>query len=148
MIRAASLLVFLGILAGLAPGCLEVSGGAVEIAWVLRNDSRGAADCADADPDLETLRLSIVPAVGDATDLCAAGEVKGCQFSCREGTGSGITAFAVPPGDYYLGLVPLTVDGTPLAADRVAVPPPVRRTLRNGELCDLGLWQVVILGTP
>jgi hypothetical protein len=136
------------LVAGLLAGCLEVSGGAVEIAWVLRDDAQGSADCTDADPDLHTLRLSIVPVSGDPTDLCATGAVKGCQFSCQESAGSGITAFAVPPGDYFLGLVPETVDGTPLAANRVAVPTPVRRTVRTGELCDLGLWQVVILGSP
>jgi hypothetical protein len=143
-----SLVACLAAALGASAGCVDISGGAVEIAWVIRGTDQKAAECGDANPDIAELRLSVVPVANDATDLCAAGAVKGCHFDCSGDNGSGITAFAVPAGDYYLGLVAVSADGTDLPPERVAVPPPLPRTIQRGEVSDLGVWQVVILEAP
>lgn len=136
--------------------CLEIDGGAAEVAWVLRDSRQRAAKC-DSE-SLRTLgvtisrvRLRIQPlsSTGDlGEDLCEAGQVRGCEFSCR--SLGGTTPFSIPlpegqeSADYFFSLAPLTADGTPIGPEVVAVPPPMRRTIWKGGLTDLGLWMLVI----
>lgn len=136
--------------------CLEIDGAAAEVAWVLRDSRQRAAKC-----DSESLKLLGVPIakvrlriqpldpsgqLGE--DLCEAGAVKGCEFSCR--SLGGTTPFSIPlpageeSADYFFSLAPLTEDGTAIGPDVVSVPPPMRRTVRKGDLADLGLWMIVI----
>ena len=136
--------------------CPEIDGAAAEVAWVLRDSRQRAAKC-DSE-SLRTLDLSIakvrlrIQAVdelgGLGEDLCEAGAVKGCEFSCRSLGGTTPFSIPLPPGqefaDYFFSLAPLSEDGTPIGPDVVAVPPPMRRTVRKGDLTDLGLWMLVI----
>lgn len=140
----------------LTGGCLEIDGAAAEVAWVLRDSRQRAAKC-DGEAlrtlgqTISKIRLRIQPVDstgGLGEDLCEAGAVKGCEFSCR--SLGGTTPFSIPVGegadsaDYFFSLAPLTADGTAIGPDVVAVPPPIRRTVRKGDLTDLGLWMLVI----
>jgi hypothetical protein len=131
-----------------SPACISIDGGAVEVAWVVRRDDQTAADCGDSAPAMAHVRLRILPETDDGTDLCAAGTVHGCTFACDGQSGGGITPFAVPPGSYFFAIQPLTAEGTPLPPEAVAVPPPVLRSVTEGDLTDVGMWQIVILTPP
>ena len=131
-----------------ATGCLEVGGGAVEVGWVVRDSEESARNCADL--GITDIRVTVVPAdTEDASDLCSTGAIGRCTFSCN--AGYGITPFKIPPGDYYFGLVPLDANRRPLGPDRCSLPAPVRRNVAQGQLLELGVWQVVVAqeaGTP
>ncbi len=145
-------------------GCVEIEGGAVEVAWVLRDTRQRSAPC-DAEglkileiERIDRVRLQIrriSPDGGVSEDLCAAGVVTGCEWSCSNRGGT--TPFNIPvpdanpddgedseTRDYVFNLVPLSVDGTPIDPSIVAVPSPVRRTVARGDLADLGLWMIVV----
>lgn len=125
--------------------CLQIDGGAVEVAWVVRLSDQTKGDCNDpslSEP-IDRLRLVIKNAHDPTVDLCETGEISGCEFDCE--LGSGVTPFNIPEGSYLLGLQPLSADGSPIPTDEVVVPPLVERDITTGDLADLGLWQVVIL---
>lgn len=137
-------------------GCLEIEGGAVEVAWVVRDSRQRAAKC-DSESlrllglSIAKIRLRIQPVLqsGEAgDDLCAAGAVRGCEFQCKALGGTTPFSVPVPDGedsvDYFFSLLPLTGDGSPISPGIVEVPPPMRRTVTVGDLTDLGLWMILV----
>ena len=141
--RFISGILLLSVLAPVA-GCLEIDGGAVEVAWVLRYSNQTAAECTSTDSpvDIHRIRLKVMPADEPDRDLCAEGALDGCEFGC--GDTGGTTPFNIPAGTYFFGLQPLTADGSPISPSVVAVPAPIRRSIITGDLTDLGIWQMVI----
>jgi hypothetical protein len=128
-------------------GCLQIEGGAVEVAWVLRHSDNTAGKCDDSHlPSqyrIDRIRLRVTPEDDLGMDLCASADPPGtCEFSCEDGGGT--TRFDIPEGTYYFDLVPLTADGSVIPASVVAVPAPLRRTIVEGDITDLGIWQLVI----
>lgn len=143
--------------------CLQIDGGAVEVGWVLRDTRQEKVNCdapalRAAGIRIDRIRVQVRLVAPDGTsgdDLCASGAIRGCEFQCENG--NGVTPFSIPvpdpdPGDgvqvesreYLFSLLPLSQDGTPIGPELVAVPPPVRRVVRRGDLTDLGIWELVV----
>ena len=128
-------------------GCPQIDGGAVEVAWVLRHSDNAPGKCDDsnlpAHYHIDRLRLRVVPEQDPGMDLCATVDsLSVCEFSC--GDGGGASAFDIPPGTYFFDLVPLTSDGSIIPSSVISRPPPLRRTIVEGDIADLGIWQLVI----
>lgn len=133
--------------AGLS-GCTKIEGGAVEVAWVLRRSDNTAADCDDSrlpsQYHIDRIRLRVIPEDDPGMDLCASVDpLSTCEFACKAGVGT--SAFDIPDGVYFFDLVPITQDGSVIPSSVVALPAPLRRNIRDGDITDLGIWQVVIL---
>ena len=131
---------------GLA-GCPKIEGGAVEVAWVLRHSDNTAGRCDDSrmpsQYHIDRIRLKVTPEDDPTIDLCAGLDPPStCEFACE--AGGGTSAFDIPEGTYYFDLVPLTADGSVIPASVVALPAPLRRTIVEGDITDLGVWQLVI----
>ena len=147
----------------LGTSCLDVSGGAVEVSWVIRDTRQRGAGCDSnglqiVGTPIARVRLQVQLVAPDGTvgeDLCAAGVVAGCEWDCKNKGGTTPFDIPVPNADpqasgdadyreYVFSLVPLSGDGTPIDSSIVQVPPPVRRYVRKGDLVDLGLWMMVV----
>ncbi|MFH2009368.1 MAG: hypothetical protein ABI333_22445 [bacterium] len=139
------MLIALGLTLALAMplGCLDIDGGAVEVAWVIRTSDQKAADCQDNVPPIHRIRLKVAPVDEPDRDLCAEGLIGECDFEC--GLGGGTTPFNIPEGAYFFGIQPLTADGSPILSSDIAVSSSIRRSIVTGDLTDLGIWQLVIL---
>lgn len=147
MTRLCTLVLIFCALVGLA-GCPQIEGGAVEVAWILRRSDNRAGACDHSwlseQYHIDRIRLRVVPKDAPGTDLCASVDALSiCEFSCESGGGS--TSFDIPAGTYFFDLVPLTADGSVIPASVVALPAPLRRTIVEGDIADLGIWQMVIL---
>jgi hypothetical protein len=135
------------VVGGLA-GCPTIDGGAVEVAWVTRTADNNSTPCDSdwlpAQYKIDRIRLRISPEEDPGMDLCASVDAPSiCEFSCTDGGGS--TAFDIPEGTYSFDLVPLTEDGSIIPASVVALPAPLWRTIVEGDITDLGIWQIVVL---
>lgn len=138
--------VFSLVLVGLT-GCPNIEGGAVEVAWVLRHSDNTAGQCDDSrlpsQYRIDRIRLKVTPEDDPGMDLCAsAAPPSVCEFSCKDGGGT--SAFDIPEGTYFFDLVPITADGSVIPASVLALPAPLRRTIVEGDIADLGIWQLVI----
>ena len=134
-------------LVGLA-GCPKIEGGAVEVAWILRRSDNKPGRCDHGwlteQYRIDRIRLRVVPEDDPGMDLCASVDAPSvCEFTCEGGVGA--TGFDIPAGTYVFDLVPLTADGSVIPASIVALPAPLRRTIVEGDITDLGIWQMVIL---
>jgi hypothetical protein len=132
-------------------GCETREGGAVELAWVIRGtDFRAYACNAEelGDDAVRTVRLTIRPVSNPETDYCADGTVTNCDFTCdsdRAGdTLRGVTSFTIPEGPCHIGVTLLNERGEVIPGHRVQVPEPMRKTIEQGNLTFLGVWQFVI----
>ncbi len=132
-------------------GCETREGGAVELAWVIRGtDFRAYACNAEelGDDAIRTVRLTIRPVSNPGTDYCADGTVTNCDFTCdsdRAGdTLRGVTTFTIPEGACHIGVTLLNERGEVIPGHRVQTPEPMRKTIEQGNLTFLGVWQFVI----
>jgi len=128
-------------------GCPKIEGGAVEVAWVVRHSDNTAGKCDDSrlpsQYRIDRIRLKVTPEEDSTLDLCAGATPPSvCEFACEDGGGA--SAFDIPAGTYYFDLVPVTADGSVIPASVVALPAPLRRTIVEGDIADLGIWQLVI----
>jgi hypothetical protein len=105
----------------LVHGCTEVSGGAVEISWNLRNVDGSGVSCGFA--DVVTINLQIDDDLPDGY----------VAFPC--GDERGVTRFDLAPGTAQLWLVPGCASGSDPVAYRA--PPPIVRTITEGEVITL-----------
>ncbi len=129
-------------------GCPQIEGGAVEVAWMVQRADGHSAECKDVwlagNQKIDRIRLRVTPEDDPGLDLCAGVEPPSiCEFSCEGGGGA--TDFDIPEGVYFFDLVPLTADGPVTSPSVVAVPAPLRRSIVEGDITDLGIWQMVIL---
>jgi hypothetical protein len=122
----------------LPASCVDVSGGAVEARWDLRNENGDRIDDCATTP-IATLRFGLAPSAGGA-DPCATDP--GCRFACS--LKSGATAFMVPEGDYTITLEALSGDGQPLGPPGVVVPEPVSRHVVHGRVTDLDVNLIIV----
>ncbi len=148
----------------LAPGCLQIDGGAIELSWVVYcaaghtpGSSTSSCSCCDRASRLASVQLVVTP-LGDG----GAGDVCTGQSSCRFSAGrqSGNTAFFVPPGDYDISVLPLDASGAVLggaaclpSGDAGAepcwqTPAPLRRTVIKGEIVSLGSFLLSVPDEP
>lgn len=133
-------------LAVLAAGCLELDGGAVEVAWVVRDTDQRARTCKEA--DIAHVRVTVLRETdgGVYEDLCRAGVIGRCTFDCEAGDGT--TPFKIPAGWYFFGLEVRDGDGQRKPESEVEVPAPTRRRVLRGQMVDLGVWQLVVRAAP
>lgn len=105
-------LAVVGIIALPAAGCVDISGGAVEVSWaVFSRDGRAINDCSCADPAIGYVRLQLVSETDPGNQPCAGNGA--CRFACGRKTGA--TPFFIAPGQYLMSVVPLDADGNDLA---------------------------------
>ena len=125
-----------------ASGCMELDGGAAEVAWVVRDSEQRARDCDEI--NVSYVRLQVLEeSDGGLRDLCTSPDVDigRCTFECDDRRGT--TPFKIPEGWYYFGLAVLGPDLKPRSPDEIAVPAPIYRRVLDGEILDLGVWQIV-----
>lgn len=130
----------LGVLTSLsAASCVPVDGGAIELSWQFRSQDGDVLPCDEL--AIEKVRLIARPADGRVVS------VTDYRFDCDRDVGT--TDFEFPEGDYAISIQPLCGDGafaTP--AERVVLPPPIRRRVRRGELTQLNALLVIAEQRP
>jgi hypothetical protein len=135
-----------------ALGCTDYSGGAVEIAWVIRGTDQRAYSCNAetlGENKITNVKLSIISVTGEynSRNICDLGVVDNCIFECDADAGStlkGVTTFSIPPGEWNIGLIPMNSIGDEIPSSIVQSPHPVRVNIEEGTLSFLGVWQIVI----
>jgi len=128
----------LGALLLLPVSCVDVSGGAVEARWDLRNENGDRIDECTKTP-VAALRFSLTPSAG-GVDPCAGDP--GCRFACDLKTGA--TGFVVPEGDYTMALEAQDSDGKVLGPPGVVPPEPVTRRVVHGRVTDLNVNLIIV----
>jgi hypothetical protein len=144
-----------------APGCLTIDGGAIEVSWVTycangkKPGSTASCSCNLRAAQLDRVRVEAL-ALGDGADADACAERDACVFTAS--VQSGVTGFIVPPGDYAIGLVPLDVGGAILGGPSCVpdasagscwqTPARIRRTVLAGEVVSLGSLLIAVPDCP
>lgn len=122
-------------------GCLEMDGGAVEVSWVIRDAHQRGQSCSQA--GIHQVRVEVIQQTdGGVVNLCTARRIGKCTFSCKDGNGA--TPFRIPSGSYYFGLMPLDSEGNEMSPGLVQVPVMARRSIDDGQMLDLGVWQMAL----
>ena len=116
-------------------GCIDVSGGAVELSWSLRSTDGVRRGC-DSSWRLDTARVRLVCQTTDPTpaacDLGPGGAFP--DWECLSYAGS--TAFNIPEGTYQFKIEVICA-GTDVAELDVTVPAPIVRDIFIGEIAQL-----------
>jgi hypothetical protein len=128
--------------------CVEIDGGAVELAWLLRDFEGEPNDCQSA--RIAEIRVCWQPLGGDASlpeqNECVALATDGGrveqfrEFDC--GARRGVTRFEIPGGSTSFFVEPLCQDGA-LPPGPYQVPPPIVRTVTNGSVVTLNQLLIV-----
>ncbi len=134
LLSACSLLPILG----LCGGCVEVSGGAVEARWDLRDRDGNRIPEFTATP-VVTLRFALTP-TGGGEDPCTT--EPSCHFACDLKTGA--THFVIPEGEYSAVLQALDAGGNALGPPAVVAPEPVTRRVLTGKVTDLSVNLIIV----
>jgi len=112
-------------------GCIEVNGAAAEFSWSLRSSAgEPVARCADA--SIAQVELRWTSDESDGFDV----------FDCV--ANRGVTDFVIRPGRQLLSIVPICNDGMEPDVGTFSVPPPIARTVRNGEVVTLSSLLIVV----
>ena len=124
--------------AALAVGCVEVSGGAVELRWkIMWADGNTNTSCSDV--GIDRVRLC-VRWQGDG------GELVTCPASWPCAQGHGTTLFDIPAGRKQLW-IDVSCGGDAGPATAVQVPEPIVRDIVDGEVTQLNALLIVVTGT-
>lgn len=136
------------LLAALAlPACVDVEGGAVEVAWKVFGPG-GRSECPDNPSRCEAGRVARVAVEAtrvDAPEGEAATPVRR-EFECDAGTGS--TLFNLPAGRYSVRLVVTTAGDCGGMPCRATVPPPLVADVEHGKVSQMKLLQIVAENSP
>ena len=130
-----------GLFGGLV-GCVPIDGGAVELSWVIRTpDGRAVGSCGCAEPEIARVRIRLTgTGAQEGQRPCANRE--DCAFPC--GSGTGATGFSIPPGDYFVEVVPEGQGGedlrNPATGARVQVPASILRSVSSGKTTQLDAY--------
>jgi hypothetical protein len=124
--------------------CVEVEGGAVELAWVLRTPlGHAVSSCECANPPIKWVRLRLAGRSGAVlgTDPCAGRDA--CRFACKGSNGT--TPLDIPEGEYDISVEPLDASGGLITREdgTRATPEPITRTVSWGQSVDMGAVQIV-----
>jgi hypothetical protein len=119
---------------------VAVDGGAAEFSWSLRSfDGRSIESCSDAGIDRVRLCWDSLDAEGGGSGQCRPPGLR--TFDCRERRG--ITGFEIPPGRTSLFILPICPDGAPARDGTYDVPPPIVRTVTEGQVVTLSSLLIV-----
>jgi len=128
-----------------AAGCRDIDGGSIEASWII-NTAGGGKRIGCACARFGAVRYSVLEIntgarpceAGGGRDAGAGGADPRCEFDCVAGVGT--TDFFIPPGEYAVSLVPVDLSGKALGPDDgTAVPAPANRSVRSGEVTNLGV---------
>jgi hypothetical protein len=149
-----NLLAAMAIVASLVPGCVKITGGAVEISWVVISPSGGGiTDCSCADPAIAKVRVVLVGVGGtiDGATPCA-GQAQ-CDFPCQNQTGA--TQFDIPPTgpgeSYAVSVVAVGNDGLEIPQTEImtpATPAPILLQVSNGQPTEVDAFTLVAPCSP
>ena len=128
-------------LMGLA--CVNIDGGAVELAWVVRSQSGNPLGCSKSVKlDTAQVELHVNPYGEPVAGFCT--NATAYRWACIEDQGG--TPFEIAAGLYEFQIAVCCQNG--LVAD-VAVPPKALRQIGEGEVTSLNAWLVeVTTGCP
>jgi hypothetical protein len=127
------------LLAGQLGACVPVSGGALELGWVIRSLAGETLSCRDA--GISTVRL-VLRQVQSGADPCA--DKPRCSFVCSQHWGT--TEFDIPEGEYTAAIEPQSTTGGRVAG--VLTPPPVASRVEIGMATNLGAILLEVPVTP
>lgn len=133
-----------GILAcGSSLSCVDVEGGAVELAWTLRTfDGSTRVSCAEA--RIAEVRVCWQPLDESVTaPACVAGQYR--AFPCE--AERGVSRFEIPPGSTQFWVEPVCEDGAPAAERTFQVPRPIGRQVQDGKVAALDALLIVASAT-
>jgi hypothetical protein len=112
-------------------GCVEVSGGAVELSWTIRDIEGKACSCGES--AIESVELLATPCDELAEDgSCLGDERVADTWPCDALRGS--TAFDIPEGRWAFEIRAVVTD--PIASDP-REPSPIIRDVLSGEVTHL-----------
>ena len=139
--------VLLGAVALGGLGCVDINGGAVEVAWGLfAKDGRAINDCtcavpltpAESETSIAYVRLNLVSDSAPADQPCAG--TNNCRFACNRKIGA--TPFMIPPGRYLMSLVAVDADGGDFPVGSVDTPPAELRSVVRGQPTELDAFML------
>ena len=109
--------------------CADVSGGAVELSWLLRPSDGNESVCSDQ----SCCRTSRVGQI--RLNWSVDGNPGSDAWRCTDNRA--VTKFEIPPGDATRWVTPECEGGCPVMLDWYEAPAPVVRTLGAGEVVSL-----------
>ena len=128
-------LVVLGFLVVGFGGCVQVSGGSVEVSWVVHANGRAITDCTCSDPEIAKVRINLVGQGGSIQGSTPCAGQGQCEFGCQRGTGA--TPFDIPEthGDevYAISVVPVGTNGADLSQVQVQTPAAILYPVLRGQ---------------
>jgi hypothetical protein len=121
--------------------CVEVEGGAVELAWTLRTPD-GSARVACAEAQIAEIRVCWQPVEGEpAVDWPACSPERQRAFSCA--AERGVSRFEIAPGRTQFWIEPVCEDGAVAAPETYVVPRPIAREVQDGKVSTLDALLIV-----
>jgi hypothetical protein len=120
-------------LAVVSAGCVQISGGAVEVSWEVQANGRAITDCSCANPKIAKVRIDLVGKGGTIEGATPCADRAQCAFSCQRKTGA--TPFDIPEtkaGETY-GIKVVAVDSDGIDLPSNFAPDPVYRTVSRGQ---------------
>jgi hypothetical protein len=129
--------------------CVEIQGGAIELAWTIRSFEGEPASCDLTDPapdgadrpDITHVRVcwEPLPDGGELWGYC--NRDRSADFLCKDSRG--VTGFEVATGTTAIWIEPTCADSGPAAAGRFQVPAPIVRDVPNGAVVTLNALLIV-----
>jgi len=125
-------------LAPAVTGCIEIDGGAVELSWSLRSfDGDRVGECAKV--RIDEVRVCWQPVADDtSTGVCEGSQ----SFPCGEE--NGVSGFEIDPGSTAFWIEPICLDGALADPGSYQVPPPIVRTVEDGNIVTLNSLLIVV----
>jgi hypothetical protein len=119
-------------------GCVAIDGGAAELSWSLRSFEGKSQSCAEA--GVEGIRLCWESLDDSSSTGCRPGQFR--TFPCTDE--AGVTGFEIPVGRTKFFAEPVCAGGAPAGAGTFQAPPPIVRTVRDGEVVTLDSLLIVV----
>lgn len=121
-----------------AAACIEIDGGAVELSWSLRSfEGDQVESCPEARIDEVRVCWQSI-SEGTSTGVCEGSQ----SFPCGEE--NGVSGFEIDPGSTAFWIEPICIDGSPAEPGSYQVPPPIVRTVEDGNIVTLNSLLIVV----
>jgi hypothetical protein len=129
------------------PACVPISGGAVEISWLVVSSGTGGiiTDCGCADPAIAKVRLVLLGVGGTIEGATPCAGKAQCDFSCQNQTGA--TPFDIPPTGadewYQVSVVAVDSNGAEIPQNQIMTPAPILRQVVKGQPTEVEAFTLV-----